>query len=168
MILAVTLAAVVLLSAAAAVAWSARLIRVGHLDAQALAAKLAVPHPVSALDWPELAVRAVIPQPDEPPLVLLRVAWPARPQVEATLLIALAAGDHQSLPLLARWQLTGAAVSPVRREGAALELRRRQSLERVPAVLIAEDAGPGPSPDPHPGRRPDADPGQRPGPGDRS
>jgi hypothetical protein len=87
--------------------------------------------------------------------------------VEATLLIALAAGDHQSLPLLARWQLTGASVSPVRREGAALELRRRQSLERVPAVLVAEDAGPGPSPDPNAGRRPDADPGQRPGPGDR-
>lgn len=85
MILAVTLAAVVLLSAAAAVAWSARLIRVGHLDAQALAAKLAVPNPVSALDWPE---------------------------------------------------------------------RRRQSLERVPAVLVAEDAGPGPSPEPDPGRRP--------------
>jgi hypothetical protein len=142
-ILAATLAAVVLLSAAAGIAWSARLIRVGHLDAQALAGKLAVPHPVSALDWPELAVRAVIPQPDERPLVLLRVGWPAHPQEEATLLIALADDDRQSLPLLARWQLTGASVSPVRREGAALELRRRQSLERVPAVLIAEDAGPG-------------------------
>jgi hypothetical protein len=141
-ILAVSLAAAVLLSAAAAVAWTARLNHVGHLDAQALAGKLAAPHPVSALDWPELAVRAVIPQPDERPLVLLRVAWPARPQVEATLLIALGAEDRRSLPLLSRWQLTGAAVSPVRREGAALELRRRQSLERVPAVLVAEDPGP--------------------------
>jgi hypothetical protein len=142
-ILAVTLAAVVLLSAAAGIAWSMRLIRVGHLDAQALAGKLAVPHPVSALDWPELAVRAVIPQPDERPLVLLRVVWPAHPQLEATLLIALAAEDHRSLPLLAQWSETGASVSPVRREGAALELRRRQSLERVHAVLIAEDAAPG-------------------------
>ena len=143
MILAVTLAAVVLLSAAAGVAWSARLIRVGHLDAQALTGKLAVPDPVSALDWPELAVRAVIPQPDERPLILLRVAWPAHPQLEATLLIALASEDHRSLPLLSQWCMTGASVSPVRREGASLELRRRQSLERVHAVLIAEDAAPG-------------------------
>jgi hypothetical protein len=142
-ILAVTLAAVVVLSSAAGIAWSARLIRVGHLDAQALAGKLAVPDPVSALDWPELAVRAVIPQPDDRPLVLLRVAWPAHPQLEATLLIALAAEDHRSLPLLAQWSVTGASVSPVRRAGAGLELRRRQSLERVHAVLIAEDAGPG-------------------------
>lgn len=143
MILAATLAAVVLLSAAAGWAWSLRRIHVGHLDAQALAGKLAVPHPVSALDWPELAVRAVIPQPDERPLVLLRVAWPAHPEREATLLIALAGDDHRSLPLLAQWSMTGASVAPVRREGAGLELRRRQSLERVPAVLIAEDAAPG-------------------------
>ncbi|HMH90159.1 MAG TPA: hypothetical protein VK586_03645 [Streptosporangiaceae bacterium] len=143
MILAATLAAVVLLSAAAGIAWSARLIHVGHLDAQALAGKLAVPHPVSALDWPELAVRAVIPQPDERPLVLLRVAWPAHPQLEATLLIALATEDHRSLALLSQWWMTGASVSPVRREGAGLELRRGQSLERVHAVLIAEDVAPG-------------------------
>jgi hypothetical protein len=142
-ILAATLAAVVLLSAAAGCAWSARLIRVGHLDAQALTAKLAVPDPASALDWPELAVRAVIPQPDERPLVLLRVAWPARPQLEATLLIALAAEDHRSLSLLSQWWMSGASVSPIRRAGAGLELRRRQSLERVRAVLVAEDAGPG-------------------------
>jgi hypothetical protein len=142
-ILAATLAAVVLLSAAAGCIWSARLIHVGHLDAQALAGKLAVPDPVSALDWPELAVRAVIPQPDERPLVLLRVAWPAHPQQEATLLIALASEDHRSLPLLSQWCMTGASVSPVRREGAGLEFRRRQSLERVHAVLIAEDVAPG-------------------------
>jgi hypothetical protein len=98
---------------------------------------------VSALDWPELAVRAVIPQPDERPLILLRVAWPARPQLEATLLIALASEDHRSLPLLSQWCMTGASVSPARPEGAGLELRRRQSLERVHAVLIAEDAAPG-------------------------
>jgi hypothetical protein len=121
-----------------------RLIHVGHLDAQALADKVAVPDPVSALDWPELAVRAVIPQPDERPLVLLRVAWPAHPQLEATLLIALATEDHRSLPLLSQWSVTGAAVSPARREGAGLEFRRRQSLERVHAVLIAEDVAPGP------------------------
>ena len=42
---------------------AARRVHVGGLDAQALAEKLAVPHPVSALDWPELRVRAVVPQP---------------------------------------------------------------------------------------------------------
>jgi hypothetical protein len=35
-----------------------------------------------------------------------------------------------------------ASVAPVRREGATLELRRRQSLERVHAVMVAEDIGP--------------------------
>jgi hypothetical protein len=135
---AIALAVVILLGAGAGLAWTARLVHVGNLDALALAAKVAVPDPVSALDWPEFQVRAIVPQPDDQPLVLLLVGWPAYRQREATLLVALNDGDHQSVALLSRWCSTQASVSPTRQEGAALELRRRQSLERVHGVLIAE------------------------------
>jgi hypothetical protein len=137
-ITAVTLAVAILVAAVAGLAWTARRVHVGNLDALALAEKVAVPDPVSALDWPELRVRAIVPQPDERSLVLLLVGWPAHPQREATLLVALSSGDHRSVPLLSRWCSTRASVSPTRQEGAALELRRRRSLERVHGVLVAE------------------------------
>ncbi len=139
---AIALAVVILLGAGAGLAWTARLVHVGNLDAQALADKVAVPHPVSALDWPELQVRAIVPQPDERPLVLLLVSWPAHRQREATLLVALDHGDRQSVAVLSQWCSTRASISPTRQEGAALELRRRQSLERVHGVLIAENPVP--------------------------
>jgi hypothetical protein len=141
-ILAATLSAVVLAVAAAGLAWTARLVHVGNLDALALAGKVAAPEPASALDWPELRVRAIIPQPDEPPLVLLRVDWPAHPQQAATLLVALDSDDHRAVSLLSQWCATQASVSPARQGAANLELRRRQSLERVHAVLVAEDITP--------------------------
>ena len=137
---AAALAGVVLFIAAGLI-WTARLAHVGNLDAQALAEKVAVPDPVSALDWPELHVRAVVPQPAEPPLVLLVVGWPAHPQRASTLLLALDSGDGNSLSLLSRWCSTRASISPTH-WGARMELRRRQSLERVHAVLVAEDAAP--------------------------
>jgi hypothetical protein len=134
----------VILFIAAGLIWTARLVHVGNLDAYALADKLDKPHPVSALDWPELRVRAVIPQPDGPqpdgpPLVLLHVGWPGHPRQAATLLVALDIGDRRSLSLLSQWCVGQASVAPVRHEGAELELRRRQSLERVHAVMVAED-----------------------------
>jgi hypothetical protein len=131
----------------AGLVWTARLVHVGNLDAQALADKLATPHPVSALDWPELRVRAVVPQPEgQPPggqpLVLLHVGWPEYPARVSTLLVALDSDDRLSLSLLSEWCAGRASVAPVRQEGAALELRRRQSLERVHAVMVAEHIGP--------------------------
>ena len=53
---------------AVGLAWTAHLVRIGNMDALELAAKVAAPDPVSALDWPELHVRAIVQQPDEPPL----------------------------------------------------------------------------------------------------
>lgn len=141
MIAAVTLAAAVLV-AAAWLAWTARLIHIANLDAQALADKLATPEPVSALDWPELQVQAVVPLPDDQPLVLLLVGWPAHPGREVTLLLALDGNDHQSVPVLGQWCATHASVSPSRHAGTELELRRRRSLERVHAALVAEDRAP--------------------------
>ena len=112
-IVAAAIGAVVLL-AAAGLAWTAYLVHVGNLDAMELAGKVATPDPVSALDWPELHVRAIVPQPDEPPLVLLVVDWPAHPQRAATLLVALDRGDHRAVPLLSQWCATRASVSPTR------------------------------------------------------
>ena len=136
-IIAAALAGVIVLMAAA-LTWTAHVVHIGNLDMQALADKLATPEPVSALDWPELRVQAVIPEPGGQSLVLLRVGWPAHPRQAAALLVALDRGDQLSLPLLSQWCTRQASVAPVRQEGAELELRRRQSLERVHAVLVAE------------------------------
>jgi hypothetical protein len=124
---------------AAGLAWTARLVHIGNLDAHELAGKLTVPQPVSALDWPELHLNAVVAQPDEQPLVLLHVDWPAHPLRTATLLLALDRHDRHSLPLLSQWCADNASVSPLRQDGAQLILRRRRSLERVYAALVAED-----------------------------
>ncbi len=136
MITAVALAGACLFIAAG-LAWTARLVHVGTLDAMALADKLAAPEPFSALDWPELHVRAV----GELSLVLLLVEWPARRE-QATLLVDLGPADQRSLSLLSQWCATRASVAPVRCGAGELELRRRQSLARVRAILVAEDAAP--------------------------
>jgi hypothetical protein len=124
-------------------AWTARLVHIGTLDALELAGKLAVPEPVSALDWPELRLRAVVPQDadDGQALVLLLVEWPAHGE-QATLLVDLGRDGRLSLPLLSQWCAARASVSPGRRGPGELELRRRQSLDRVRALLVAEDPVP--------------------------
>jgi hypothetical protein len=125
-------------------AWTARLVHIGTLDALDLADKLAVPKPVSALDWPELRVRAVVPQDvaGDRSLVLLLAEWPARHE-QANLLVDLGQADQRSLQLLSQWCADRASVSPGRCGPAELELRRRQSLERVRGLLVAEDTIPG-------------------------
>ncbi|HEX3491540.1 MAG TPA: hypothetical protein VHU92_19495, partial [Streptosporangiaceae bacterium] len=120
---------------AAGLAVAARRVHIGNLDAQALAEKLAVPHPVSALGWPELRVRAVVPQPGQPLLVVLLVGWPGFDDRAATLLAGLD-DEGQPVALLARWCADGASVAPRRRGGQEFELRRRQSLERVSGSLL--------------------------------
>jgi hypothetical protein len=132
-------AAGIILLMAGALAWAARLIYVSNIDAYSLADKISRPEPVSALDWPELQVRAVIPSPDGQLLVLLYVGWTAHPHRWATLLVALDSGDQQSLSLLSQWCNRQASVCPMRQGGTELELRRRQTLERVHVVLVAED-----------------------------
>ena len=121
--------------------WTARVVHIGNLDALALAEKMAVPDPVSALDWPELQVRTAIPQPDRPALVLLVVRWPEHPHLEATLLLAMDGDVTRSSELLERWRTSCSSIAPCRRGAARVELRRRRSLERVGGVLIAEDVG---------------------------
>ncbi|HEY5354105.1 MAG TPA: hypothetical protein VIK57_16775 [Streptosporangiaceae bacterium] len=137
MIIAAALAGVIVLIAAGLIL-AAYPVQIGNLDMQALADKLATPQPASALDWPELRLHAVIPEPGGQPLVLLQVGWPAHPRQTAALLVALDHGDERSVPLLAQWCTRQASVAPVRQQGSELEFRRRQSLERVHAVLVAE------------------------------
>lgn len=137
-ILAVALAGVILFIVAG-LAWTARLVHIGNLDAQALADKTACPKPDSALDWPELRLHAVVAQPGEQPVILLHVGWPAHPQRQATLVVALDEAEQRSLSLLSQWCAGAASVSPTRGDGAEMELSRRQSLDRVHAVLLAED-----------------------------
>ena len=96
MVLAAALAGVIVLIAAGLAA-TARLVHIGNLDAHDLADKLSVPAPVSALDWPELHLNAVVAQPDDQAAVLLHVDWPAHPQRAATLLLALDRDDRHSL-----------------------------------------------------------------------
>jgi hypothetical protein len=142
-ILTVALAGVILF-VVAGLAWTARLVHIGNLDAQALADKTACPRPDSALDWPELRLHAVVAQPGEQPVILLHVGWPAHPQRQALLMVALDEGEQRSLSLLSRWCAAAASVSPTRGDGAELELRCRQSLDRVHAVLLAEDSSDAP------------------------
>ena len=127
----------------AGLAWTARLVHIGTLDALELADKGAVPRPFSALDWPELQVRAVVPQDvaGERSLVLLLVEWPARRE-QATLLIDLGRDDQRSLSLLSQWCAARASVSPGRCGPGEMQLRRRESLERVSGLLVEEDAAP--------------------------
>jgi len=140
-ILAAALASATVLIAAG-LAWTARVVHIGNLAAHDLADKLSAPTPVSALDWPELHLKAVVAQPDEQPVVLPHVDWPAHPQRAATLLLALDRDDRHSLPLLSQWCADQASVSPARQNGSELTLRRRQSLRRIHAVLVAEDTAP--------------------------
>jgi hypothetical protein len=116
---------------------------VGTLDALDLSAKVSTPVPGSALDWPELHVRAAVGQdlPGAARLVLIHAQWPGHPEQTATLLARLDGDQGLALGLLSQWCAQAASVSPSRRGPGWFELRRRQSLERVRAELIAEDYG---------------------------
>jgi hypothetical protein len=136
-ILAIALPGVILFLAAA-LTWTARLLHISGLDAQALAQKVAFPEPSSALEWPELQVRVVVPETDELSPVIVQVAWPAHPDQVANLLVTFDHDERRALAMLSQWSATGASVA-AQRCGAKLEFRRRRSLERVHATLLAED-----------------------------
>jgi hypothetical protein len=163
MVAALALSGAALVIIVAGLGAAARIVHIGNLDAMALAEKLATPHPVSALDWPELRVRAVVPRPDQPSEILLLAEWPSHrgrtstmlieiytkkqvAQLTAGLQLATSAPDltalaelERQVALLSRWCEAGASLSPSRLGPAGLELRRRQSLERVRGRVLAED-----------------------------
>jgi hypothetical protein len=118
---------------------AARIVYIGNLDALGLASKLSTPRPRSAVDWPELAVRGVVPQPDEPAVVLLWVTWPGHGGRDATLLVELAGSPTRGVRSLARWCRDGSSIAPRPLGETRIELRRRQSLERIRGRLLVED-----------------------------
>jgi hypothetical protein len=117
--------------------WIGYLFHVGTLDAKALAEKTAVPHPRSAVDWPELRVRSVLAQPDDGHYLLVSVLWPAWPDRTSILLLEVSAAADD-LHRLSDWCSTQAPVTPLRGPEGSVELRRRHSLERVQAHVLAE------------------------------
>jgi hypothetical protein len=123
---------------AAGLTWAGRLLHISNLDAQALAEKVAFPRPASALEWPELRIQSAVLQPDEESLVIVQVGWPTYPDRGATLLVELDRDEQRAASLLFRWSASVVAVAAMRR-GPEVELRRRQSLERVHGILLAED-----------------------------
>ncbi len=141
MIAAAGLAAGAGLFIAVGLAWTARLLRIGALDALELAQKVGVPEPDSALDWPELRViAAVAPDiPGDAHEALVLVDWPAHPERVSTLLVDLGIQGEIAAPLLEQWCAENASVSPCRVAGDEFFLRRRQSMERVRCRLLAED-----------------------------
>jgi hypothetical protein len=129
---------VVSLFVVAGLTWAGRLLHISNLDVQALTEKVAFPVPASALEWPELQVQSAVPQPDELSLVIVQVGWPAHPERVAVLLVALDRDEQRAVSLLSQWSTSGASVAAMHR-GVEVELRRRRSLERVHAILLAED-----------------------------
>jgi hypothetical protein len=126
---------------AAAAGYALYLIHVGLLDATALADKVAVPRPTSALDWPEMRVNSVLAEPDDGSQLLVSVVWPARPTHHSILLFEVS--DQQNdLRKLAQWSSMQASVTAVRLVGSAVELRPRRGLQRVHASLLAERSVP--------------------------
>jgi len=135
---AASLAGAWLLIVAAGLYWTARLVHTGNLDAHDLAEKLGTPHPGSAIDWPEVRLHAVIPQPGDPSMVLLVARWPAHPHRTSTLLVKVADAER-ALALLCGWCAAQVPISPGRIGDQEVELRRRGSLARVTGLLLAED-----------------------------
>jgi hypothetical protein len=125
----------------AAAAYALYLIHVGLLDAAALAEKVAVPRPTSALDWPEMHVSSVLAEPDDGHQLLVSVVWPARPTHHSILLFEVS-DQERDLQRLAEWSSVQASVTAVRLVGNGVELRQRQGLQRVYASLLAERSVP--------------------------
>ena len=141
MIAAAGLAAGAGLFIAAGLAWTARLLRIGALDAIDLAQKVGVPAPESALDWPELrVVAAVAPDfSDDPREALVLVDWPAHPKRMSTLLVELEIAPGSPALLLEQWCAESASVSPSRVTADEFVLRRRRTMEHIRCRLLAED-----------------------------
>ena len=129
--------AMILLVFLVAAAWTALLLSIGLRDAQDLAAKVAVPRPISPTQWPELAIDEVMCDPETTDRLLLVVRWPAHPSVR-TLMVLEGTSSSSARRRLAKWRDDGSSISPVALEDGWVALRRRQSNECVEARIVAE------------------------------
>jgi hypothetical protein len=121
-----------------AFAWSMRRFRIATRDAVDLVAKLAVPRPVYAVDWPELRVDEVVCDPETPNRALLVTRWPAAPEPAALLLIEMNDPPEPTRAALARWCADGASISPRWTHGGRMSMRRRRTNESVDVLLIEQ------------------------------
>ena len=118
-------------------AWTARAFSIATRDALDLAAKLSVPQPHSAIDWPELQVDAVVPDPDDPLRMLLVGRWPAHPDSRSLLVLEVDA-QPRARQLLTRWRDVRAPISPRLMDDGSVLFRRRRSSESIAVRLISE------------------------------
>ena len=118
-------------------AWTARTFSIATRDALDLAAKLSVPNPDSAIDWPELRVEVVVPDPDDPLRMLLVGRWPAHPDPRSLLVLEVRA-QPCARHVLTGWRDRRASISPRSTGDGTVRLRRRHSVESIEARLVAE------------------------------
>ena len=102
--------------------------------------------PVSRpLDWPEWRIGTVIAEPSDEPRALVSVARPERPARTCIVLLEVQE-PPAGLDLLNQWRDADVVVSPARLGGQSLELRPRQSSERLQVLVISDSiAEPTPS-----------------------
>jgi len=125
------------LSSIGCVTWTARAFKVAARDALDLAAKLAVPEPRSAADWPELRVDEVVCDPEAPNRVLLVGRWPAHPEPRSLLELEVGA-PPRARQLLTRWCDVHASISSRSNGDGRVVLRRRRTNESLEVRITSE------------------------------
>ena len=129
--------AVLVIGVVASISWATHVIFVGTRDSSDLAAKLLVPFPRRAADWPELRLDAVVVDPDRAERVLVVARWPAHPEMRVMLDLEVddPANTHR---LLLSWRDVSASLSPRADAGDHLLLRRRRTQDVVFARVVGE------------------------------
>jgi hypothetical protein len=119
--------------------WTVDGFRIAVKDAFGLRAKLAVPKPGQASDWPELRVDAVFFDPELDTRVLIGAYWPAHPHARVMLTLDVADPPLRARALLHRWCASNASLAPslVAEE---LVLRKRRSEDAIIARIVDETA----------------------------
>ena len=132
--------AVLVAGVGSSIAWAVRVVRLGSRDSGDLAAKLAVPFPRRAADWPELRLDAVVPDPESAERVLLLARWPAHPDRRVLLVLDVDDGAIRAHRLLMGWRDLDASLSPLAVANDRMVLRRRRTNDAVSALVVRETA----------------------------
>ena len=123
----------------ASTAWAVHLVRARRAgDTGDLAAKLAVPFPRRAADWPELRLDAVVLDPGSAERVLVVARWPAHPELRAVLVLDVDDPTARAHHLLMLWRDVDASLSQRSFAADHLVLRRRRSQDAVTARILGE------------------------------
>jgi hypothetical protein len=130
--------AVLVIGVVTSISWATHLIFVGTRDSSDLAAKLLVPFPLRAADWPELRLDAVVVDPDRAERVLVVARWPAHPESRVMLDLEVDGPASRVHSLLMHWRDANASLSPRSDAGDLLLLRRRRTQDVVFARIVAE------------------------------